>query len=87
MKTSKKVPGKGMTSSEYLERLILEEKRSRMLADLETDPKKKARAKKKNQKILQLIQRVRKAATGGIETADARAMSDLETPGQTKTIL
>lgn len=71
---------KGMTTEEYLKHLATEERRSRLLADLETDPTKKKREKRRSQRIKKLIERVKALAGAGIETADARKMG-VDKPG------
>ena len=84
MKNTNKTTSKGMTTPEYLEHLATEEKRSRLLAEIETDPTKKKREKRRSQRIKKLIERVKAMAGAGIETADARKL-DKERPGS-KTI-
>ena len=75
-----------MTTSEYLNHLETKEKQSRLLSWLETDANKKRQEQRKAQKIRKLIQRVRIAATGGIQTADARSLFDEETPEENQKI-
>lgn len=85
MKYANKTTGKKMTTPEYLEHLATEEHRSRILAEIETDPDKKKREKRRSQRIKKLIERVKAMAGAGIETADARKMG-VDKPGS-KTIL
>ena len=47
-----------MTREEYLEYLAFEEKRNRILSDLETDPAKKTRALRKSRSMEKLRQYV-----------------------------
>ena len=73
---------KRMDTKAFLDHLETEEKRSALLERTEKDPAKKKREQKKRKRISKLIERVKKAATGGIETADARSLPDREIPGQ-----
>lgn len=83
MKNTNKTTGKGMTTPEYLEHLATEEKRSQLLAELESDPAKKAKEQRKSRNFKKLIQYVKRATGRGIETADGRKM-DPERPGRKK---
>ena len=65
---------KGMTTTEYLERLATEEKRSRLKAELETNLHKKKMEQRKNQRIKNLIRRVKGLTKSGIEYADQRKL-------------
>lgn len=60
---------KTMNTDEYLTYLTTEEKRSALLADMETDPAKKKAARRNSAKLKKLIKRVKKIAGVGIETA------------------
>ena len=86
MKQNSKKSSQGMTSAEYLEHLAIEERRSRLLAWLESDPAKKAKEQRKNRSFKKLIQYVKRTAGGGIETSDARALQDPEAPEKKKII-
>lgn len=65
---------KGMTTTEYLERLATEEKRSRLKAELETNLHKKKMEQRKNQRIKNLIRLLKGLTKGGIEYADQRKL-------------
>ena len=72
MKKKRDTNERSMTTTEYLDHLTTEERRSRLLAEIEQDPKKRQREQEKNRRLKKLIERVKIAASGGIETADAR---------------
>lgn len=59
------------SSQQFLKELIREEKRSRLLADFETDSAKKMAAMRRAKGFRALIARMRRAANGQVETADA----------------
>lgn len=65
------MPKKKMSSSEYLEHLATEERRSALLAYFTTDIEKKRQEERRTKRIRKLIQRVKAAASGGIETCEA----------------
>lgn len=86
MKNSSSAQDRGLTKEEYLEHLATEEKRSRILSEIETDPKKRRQARRDNQMFKKLIMYVRHM-TGGIETADGRKLmigSGIETADGSK---
>ena len=61
-----------MNTEEYLDKLATEEKRTRLLADLEEDPKKKKALKRTHAKRKKLLEITKRLYGSMIETADAK---------------
>ena len=74
------------TAQDVLDRLAKEEQRSRIRIEVAADPGQKEHAKKKNQQIRNLIRRIKKAAAGGIETADRWDLIDGEAPEDARSV-
>ncbi len=60
---------KTMTSAELTDKLEREERKSRLLAELEDDPMKKRSILQKNRKTKKLLRLVRGISHGGMETS------------------
>ena len=73
---------KTMTREEALEYLTREEQRSRILAEVETDPAKKELAERRCREMQKKIQLIKKVSDAKAETADGGVVKRTDEPGK-----